>query len=106
MIDAFFWLVLAIALLEGARIARLEYKGGGWRSGTPSPRCPGDRLLAAALRWRPRSLRRPAAVRIVVGWNAKGGRSGRSLKSGLVASAMLVLASAASRALRTWPAPG
>jgi hypothetical protein len=28
MIDAFFWLVLPVALLEGARIARFEYKGG------------------------------------------------------------------------------
>lgn len=94
MIDAFFWLVLAIALLEGSRITRLEYKGG-------------ERTLANALAFggletallagcaaaaSPLAFVGLAAGRLLVGWKREGRTFGPGLlKSGLVASAMLVL---------------
>lgn len=94
MIDAFFWLVLPIALLEGARIARFEFKGGERAlSHTLAFGALEFALLAGcAAAASPLAFVALAAGRIVVGWKREGRTFGPGLlKSTLVASAMLVL---------------
>jgi hypothetical protein len=94
MFDAFFWLVLPVAILEGSRIARFEWKGGSrplseallygglecfWLAGCAATSSP---LGFVAL----------AAVRLIVTRAREGHLWGPSLwKNGLVAAAMGLL---------------
>lgn len=96
MVDAFFWLVLPVAILEGARIARFEYKGG--------ERSLEEALVFAALEVlllagcaataSPLVFVFLAAVRVGVARAREGHLWGPSLlKNGLVAAAMGLLIS-------------
>lgn len=97
MFDAFFWLVLPVAILEGSRIARFEWKGG--------TRSLSEALLYGALEcfWlagcaatsSPLFFVVLAGARIAVTRAREGRLWTKSLwKNGLVAAAMILLATA------------
>lgn len=94
MFDAFFWLVLPVAILEGARIARFEYKGG--------ERSLAEALMFAALEFvliagcaatsSPLMFVALAGVRVGVARAREGHLWGPSLlKNGIIALAMVLL---------------
>jgi hypothetical protein len=96
MFDAFFWLVLPVAILEGARIARFEYKGGERSLSEALMFAVLEVLLIAgcAATTSPLVFIVLAGVRVGVARAREGHLWGPSLlKNGIVAMAMVLLVS-------------